>query len=336
MTSTNLPAVAHGSLPGLPSLDNLNTAYKLAERLIGTAFVPAHVRSADTVLAIFLHGGAVGLSPTQSLQHISIVEGKPSASAELQRAWVLERGHRIRVVEADRTHAVVWGKRHDNGDEQTVTWTVGDALAAGLIDSANADGTAVARSQRGSPMPWEKHTRNMLIARATTDLCRELFPDVGIGVSYTPDELGAEPAGVDLSHEPSDPPRTVEEIVSDEPDTDDVVDAEIVDEPEPDDDQPPLLDDEPAGPDPAKQRQTIARTIKSKIGDTEGHRRVTLSMVTASAHDTLTAHDGDQRPPVPDDKLGKVIDRIGQLNPQQVQGLRSAAVKWNDEHGDDQ
>lgn len=324
----NLPAVAHNPLPGLPQRDQLNAVWNLAKQLVQTEFVPASMRAQSdrqvesktgTVLACILHGAAVGLAPTQALQHIAIVEGKPSASAELQRAWVLQRGHRIRIVEADRTHAVLWGWRADNDDEQTVTWDLHDALAAGLIDKIE-DGRAIARSQRGNPLPWEKHTRNMLIARATTDLCRELFPDVGLGVSYTGEELGGEPHPDDLTFAtlPTEEP---------EPDTqdDDTVDAEIVDDDvrpnsraleqavvlagledelvDPHDgmtvgqwarmtDAGITNDDEGKPEQNAKMRTALLLTIQQKVGPTDEHRHQFIEWYTGE-HDSIKQLDDD-------------------------------------------
>jgi hypothetical protein len=94
--------------------------------------------------------------------------------AELMRALVNRAGHRLSVVEARQDRVTLHGQRRDTGAQATVTWTIDDAKRAKLL---------------GNPA-WQMYPRSMLLARATSELCRQIFSDV-IGGLYTGEEVAA-------------------------------------------------------------------------------------------------------------------------------------------------
>lgn len=178
--------------PARRAVTMLGALTELAARLAGTDFVPKGLRgNPPAVLAAILTGQELGIGPMQSLAHINVVDGKPTQSSELMRALIMKAGHRFAIRKWTRTEAVVWGRRADNGDELEVEFTLEDAVAAELC-TIGQNGRARARSQGGKPLPWETFTDAMLLARATSKLARAMFADVLGGVSYTPEELGAE------------------------------------------------------------------------------------------------------------------------------------------------
>jgi len=150
-------------------------AMRLAARIHSTPFVPKPLRGdPHSVLACILTGEELGLGPMQSLRMVNVIEGRPAASAELMRALVNRAGHRLSVVEATTDRVTLYGQRRDTGAEARVTWTLADAQRAKLT---------------GNPA-WGKYPRSMLLARATSELCRMVFADV-IGGLYTPEETAA-------------------------------------------------------------------------------------------------------------------------------------------------
>lgn len=164
-------------------------SWKTAQRVSNTPFVPTAFRGKpEAVFAAILFGEELGIGPMQSLNSIHVIEGKPSMSPELMRALVARAGHRIDVKEATNERVTLWGKRCDNDSEATVTWTMDDAKQAGLAG-------------RGA---WKTYPRAMLLARATSELCRMVFADVVAGLSYTDEEV-ASVAGVDWEEAPIDP-----------------------------------------------------------------------------------------------------------------------------------
>lgn len=176
------PAVRNGdggidSAPGLPDgmPDSWRVAYFTAAKCHNTEFVPKQLRGKPhSVFACILTGHELGLDPMQSLRMVHMIEGRPSISAELMRALVNRAGHLLSVTDAQQDAVTLHGKRHDTGATATVTWTLEDAKRAKLL---------------GNPA-WGKYPRSMLLARATSELCRMLFADV-IGGLYEPEETAA-------------------------------------------------------------------------------------------------------------------------------------------------
>jgi hypothetical protein len=164
-------------------LDLLPTYMELASRIANTEFVPTPLRRRpEAVLAALLSGAERGLGPMESLRSVHVIEGKPTLSAEAMRALVLAAGHEIEIVESTAAKATVVGRRA--GSDSTsppFTWTLDRARRARLANKDN----------------WTKYPEAMLLARASTDLCRAVFPDVIAGLASTEewtDEISPEPA----------------------------------------------------------------------------------------------------------------------------------------------
>ncbi|HEY7620305.1 MAG TPA: recombinase RecT [Solirubrobacteraceae bacterium] len=159
---------------------------EIAQRIGGTDFVPEALRSNPAAItAALLYGDEVGLGRMQSLAKIAVINGRPTLAAEAQRGLIRAAGHRIWFEESTTTRCIACGKRADEDEISRVTWTMDDAQRANLA---------------GKP-PWRMYPRQMLKARASAELARDLFPDVIGGLAATEeadDEQapanGAEPA----------------------------------------------------------------------------------------------------------------------------------------------
>ncbi|NUO35603.1 MAG: hypothetical protein HOQ18_18370 [Dermatophilaceae bacterium] len=178
-------------------------------RAVSTAsMLPDNYRGkpADIMLAVGL-GQSMGLSPAESLYRISVIKGKPTASAELIAANVRKAGHRLRV-RGDETTCTATIIRADDPDyEFTVVRDLAWARQMGLADQPNY------RKQPGTMLQW----------RAITAVARLACPEALYGVSYTPDEIGDSPqqrtGGLAAALADESAPVTVTaEQVHDEPD----------------------------------------------------------------------------------------------------------------------
>jgi hypothetical protein len=117
------------------------------------------------------------LGRLESLRLIDVIDGSPTPNAELLLRLYRRAGHRLEVIAHTATVCQLKGTRGDTGEEMLASFTVQDALTAGLIDEVDEDGRAIARSRNGFPMPWQPHTADLLWARAVSRLVRRLAPD---------------------------------------------------------------------------------------------------------------------------------------------------------------
>lgn len=168
-------------------IESFDEVYRLAQNLATAGLMPRDLRGKPAdVTAIILFGQDLGLSPMQAIQGIYVVEGRPSLSAQLWLALVRRAGHRVSVIEHTAETCTVRVVRGDTGEEHVTTWTFEQAVRAGLV--AWKDGKPYARSSQGKPLPWELHTKAMLLARAVSECCRFIAPEIALGF-YSPDEV---------------------------------------------------------------------------------------------------------------------------------------------------
>jgi hypothetical protein len=161
----------------------------------------------DDIFATVLHGEELGLSPSIALVNIYMIDGTPTFAARFVLGLMLRAGL-IQFRERSDERVVVYGRR-PNGTHLEVTWTMADAKRAGLADKQN----------------WKRYPRQMLTARAVTELGRTLFADdLILGEAYTPDEVGHvgvyDAIDVDDSYVPAGIDATTGEILDDNVDDD--------------------------------------------------------------------------------------------------------------------
>jgi len=130
----------------------------------------------ENLLYAISYAESLGIHPMTAITGIHVIEGKPSASAQLIGSLVRRAGHKLRVTGDDHKATAVIIRADDPDFEFRVEWTFERAKAAGLT------GKSV----------WKNYPAAMLKARAITEVAREGCAEALFGVIYTPEELGAD------------------------------------------------------------------------------------------------------------------------------------------------
>lgn len=146
------------------------------------------------------YGQTLGIAPLTAIQSIHVINGKPTASADLIAGLVRRAGHKLRV-NGDDKRAVAQIIRADDPDFTfEVVWTIERAQAAKLTGKDT----------------WKNFPAAMLKARAITEVARAACSEILQGTIYTPEELGA---NVDADGIPIEAPvQQLRPVQQEEPD----------------------------------------------------------------------------------------------------------------------
>lgn len=148
-------------------------------------------KPANALVAIGL-GQAMGLAPAESLYRIDVIQGKPTASAELIASNVRKAGHKLRVEvdeQAKSVRATIW-RADDPEYPHSVVRDMAWAQQMGLSNKDN----------------YKKQPVTMLQWRAISAVARLACSEALYGVTYTPDEM--EDLGEVKTHAPRTPKPT--------------------------------------------------------------------------------------------------------------------------------
>lgn len=166
----------------------------LANAMQAATLLPAAYRKQPAnLLFAFEYADSIGIPRVSALSSIHVIDGKPTASADLIAALVRRAGHKLRITVSTDTEAVVEIVRADDPGVTLapIRWDAEKARKAG---------------KWGSKGPWSDYPSAMLRARAITEAARAHASDALYGIVYTPEELGAD---VDADGEPVSTPVMV-------------------------------------------------------------------------------------------------------------------------------
>lgn len=167
-----------------------------AKAMSGSNLLPKHFQGnpANLLYAIEF-ADALGMKPIHAITSVHVINGKPSASADLIGSMVRKAGHKLRVI-GDETFAEAVLIRADDPDfEFKARWDLSKAKQAGL-----------------NTPTWRAYPGAMLKARAITEVCRAGAPDALHGIQHSTEELETVPPSNSRSHAPQ-PVEDAQELI---------------------------------------------------------------------------------------------------------------------------
>lgn len=178
--------------------------HAIARGLAQTSFVPKAMQGRpDEITGAILAGRELGLPPMTALRSYNIIQGTPALEALAMRGLAQAAGIEFELVESTNTRCVMRARPTGRDRWTEVSWTIDDAKAMKLTGKDN----------------WQRMPRQMLIARATSELCRLEAAHVLLGQGYSAEEL-ADGEVRDADDNPATPepaPRVVQRTAQREP-----------------------------------------------------------------------------------------------------------------------
>lgn len=144
---------------------NLKEGMAFAEWLSRSSIIPRYlIGKPHDIMVVALAGRDYGLTFTQAMSQVIVVEGRVALSAALIVGLVKRHPEceYFRIVEADAKHAIWETKRRGHPAPSKRQFTIEDAARMGLANRDN----------------WKKQPETMLTWRAATHLARFEYPDV--------------------------------------------------------------------------------------------------------------------------------------------------------------
>ena len=143
---------------------NFEQALQFSDYLADSDMVPKDFKGKPGNCLIAIQWGAeLGLKPLQALQNLAIINGRPSLWGDAVIALVRSSPLCEYVIESDDGNTATCRVKRRGEPEQTRTFSMEDAKAAGL---------------QGKQGPWTQYPKRMRQMRARAFALRDVFPDV--------------------------------------------------------------------------------------------------------------------------------------------------------------
>ena len=190
-----IPLANTGAARIREAADVMMLCKQLADAVCNTGMMPKHLRGKpEETAAVMLYGATLDLDPMQSVRSIYEVHGQPGLYARAMVALVMGRGHEVWTVETSDESVTVAGQRRGSMNVEASTWTIERATKAGYVPTVDAKTGDLVRNEWGKVIGNEKYLtdpQSMLYAKAASEVCRKIAPDVLAGV-YAVEELQSE------------------------------------------------------------------------------------------------------------------------------------------------
>ncbi|MGC5249606.1 hypothetical protein ACPXB3_22090 [Gordonia sp. DT219] len=156
-------------------------------------------RSPDEVIgnaaAAVLYGLELEISPTQALQNIFSVGGKPAIYARTAAALLARKGYRTWTESSTDEAVTVMGTSPDGLVTEASTWTLDRAKKAGYAPTIDEKTGEFRKNKWNKIIGNEKYLsdpQGMLYAKALMEVCRKLAPNLLMGIGDRDDAVVVE------------------------------------------------------------------------------------------------------------------------------------------------
>ena len=178
----------------------LEEAMKFSELIAKSSLVPKDYQNQPgNVLVAIQMGREIGLKPLQALQHIAVINGRPSVWGDAIPGLIQGSGklEDIREDFDDKTMtATCTMKRKGQPTVIVRSFSMEDAKKAGLWEK---------KSEKGWPSTWCTYPKRMLQMRARSWCARDGFADVLKGLAIAEEQLDV----IETVAEPIQPPKSL-------------------------------------------------------------------------------------------------------------------------------
>lgn len=237
-----LPRAQHPAQAAIEMLrghaEMMSMAYDLANKICRTQLVPTRFRGkAEDATAAILYGAELGLNPIQALQRVIAIHGMPTIESRTMVALLKSRGYRIKTLTQSDESVTVEGIDLE-GERYESTWTIERATKAGYVPKPSSD-KSLRRPEVDDDWvtvtkTWEGRSKKsvvgnikfitdpqaMLKAKAQAEVCRDMAPEVLMGIAYSTEDIRSEQSYDDAADSASTPRYadaiTVDEIIGEE------------------------------------------------------------------------------------------------------------------------
>lgn len=173
---------------------NFEQALQFSEYLAESDLVPKDFKGRPGNCLIAIQWGAeLGLKPMQAMQNLAVINGRPSLWGDAVIALVRSSPLCEWVIESDDGHTATCRVKRRGEPEQSRTFSMDDAKAAGLA---------------GKQGPWAQYPKRMRQMRARAFALRDVFPDVlrGLPVAEEVMDMPKDMGPADVVGAPPPPP----------------------------------------------------------------------------------------------------------------------------------
>lgn len=192
----NGTALAKARAPAVPMVGgalvpkDFEGMWRLAALFHRGGMLPHGVQSPEQVCIALMAGMEVGLTPTQAMQNVMVVNNRPTiwGDAAIGLVWASEKmeAHDEGIEgTGDTRTAYCTVKRKGDAKPYTVRFSVKDAQTAGLW---------------GKNGPWKTHPDRMLKLKARAFALRDKFADVLKGLGIREEVEDSQPLGAATVH----------------------------------------------------------------------------------------------------------------------------------------